>query len=171
MGILKQLILSVSSCITLSLTLQLAFLKSANANVISTSGLSQAGVKYAEVCNTGSLRVRIITRAQSAQNRVNRVDVKLYGRYNFGFNAGGQAYGFASSEAWRNFMTINNFWYGDRVTYDTGARYYPLTTGIVDTPIKISTHIQTSWGTIYDAGGIIDFGYVPSGQCRSFGNL
>jgi hypothetical protein len=146
--------------------------KTANAAVVPVNGLGSSGIQYAEVCNTGSIRVRVIVQARRGQYSVNRVDTKLYSRYVLGINSVGNYFGIASSEAWRPILDMNNVLPPvDRVYYDTGARIYPLQTPVVNTPVMISSHIQTTGGTIIDPGGIINFGIVPAGECRKYGYL
>jgi hypothetical protein len=128
-------------------------------------------IKFAEFCNVpNALRARVIAEAGSRDSRVSSVEFKIYSRYGYGLNLGGQTFGYVTGENWRPIGVPDrqyNTSQGDRRFYDTRVMTYPLSS-VVDSPIKFSIHVNHSRGKTIDLGGIVDMGKIEAGKCRVY---
>jgi hypothetical protein len=125
------------------------------------------GLQEIDICNGNSgFRVTAKSRFLTSSNlSINSVEYKMYSRINNGLSAIGNFVGYISTENWRDISEQGVSRNGDTFTVN---RFNTFTGGIQPTtPVKISTHVKLSNGqTIYDLGGIIDFGEIPYDTCK-----
>lgn len=130
-------------------------------------------IKYAEICNeSSSLRVYIEAEAGSRTVRVEQVKFKAFFRPKRGVSLSGNFIGQTGGERWREVGEAYNTAQGDRRWYQQTMNY--IVGAHPDSPVKVSVHVDTRresdnrLSTVYDLGGIVDFGKVEAGSCRVY---
>jgi hypothetical protein len=130
------------------------------------------GLQSAEFCNgSAGINIRNIKAKfiASPPVTVTKVEFKIYSRVSYGLGGAGQFLSYTGTEHWQNipgsvYRNSNQPW-----VFTNDDIWAPLQSQVVSTPVKYSTWVYLSNGqTHYDVGGIIDFGSIPPGECRTY---
>jgi hypothetical protein len=132
------------------------------------------GIQYIDICN-GKGGYNAIVKAQfttSSGVSIGHVQFKMYSRWDRGFYLGNQWIGYTSSADWRNWIDVDST--PNSTSYSSLNQIVFVGAGInQSSPVKFSSwvHVNAPGMTnlpIYDIGGVIDLGNIPSGECRTF---
>jgi hypothetical protein len=169
-AVFASIVILVISTVTITAYLRQSYAQNMLSKIIQNSDIV-GGIEYVRLCNTPGLinGIHVQGKINSNSFKIHRIDLKLYSASQQSLNFWDNEFlSWSHDPRWRNLDTTSYFDNPSNIVFERTIAVTPSTQYSGINPIRLSMHVVTDQGTVYDQGGIIDLGVIKSKECQEY---